>query len=137
MLVDSRAYHGMKSMSPARFQHFGLTNLSFQIEANKAIIYEPDFDSRHYNREYIDLTRNNASTTAINYDDFDGGYSIFRVCCGPDIRRAYSLSLVKSQTRLKFTFKKDLEQNVSVITYGRFHSSFRLDKSRNVYLNQP
>lgn len=137
MMVDSRAYHGDRTMSPANFQHFDLENLTFQIEAKKAIVYQPQFDSRHFNREYIDLTRNNASTTSITYSDYDGGYSIFRICCGPDIRRAYSLALVKSQTRLKFTFKNDLKENITIITYGRFFSSFRLDKARNIYLNTP
>lgn len=137
MLVDSKAYHGDRTMSPANFKHFDLENLTFQIEATKSIVYEPKFDYRHYNREYMDLTRNNASTTSIKYSDFDGGYSIFRICCGPDLRRSYSLALVKSQTRLKFRFKEDLKQNVTIITYGRYFSSFRCDKSRNIYLNTP
>lgn len=137
MLVDSKAYHGDKKMSPANFRHFDVENITFQIEATKSIVYEPKFDYRHYNRSYMNLTRNNASTTSIEYGDFDGGYSIFRIVCGPELRRSYSLALVKSQTRLKFRFKEDLKQNTTIITYGRYFSSFRLDRTRNIYLNTP
>ena len=133
--VQSDAYHGDVTLSPANLRHYDLESITFSLETQEQISYNPNFAERKYNREYLDLVRNNINTTSIDYTDYDGGYTIFRLQVKPDVRRAFNLSTIKSQTRLKVRFRNELPHNVTAIIYGRYHTTFSLDASRNVYLN--
>ena len=72
----------------------------------------------------------------MSYEDYDGGYSIFRIQISPGVRKGYNMNLNKSQTRLVIRFGKDLPHNVTVVTYGKHFSSFYMDHSKNVFLQE-
>ena len=70
----------------------------------------------------------------MTYEDYNGGYSLFRIQISPGVRKVYNVNLNKSQTRLVIRFGEDLPHNVTVVTYRKHFSSFHIDHSENVFL---
>lgn len=131
--VDSEAFNGKTSLNPFHFQTFDLATLAFHVEKETPILYEPDFDRRHFTTEYTNLVHDNSTGAIIQYPDFDRGYCIYRLNISPGLRQAHNLSMRRSQTRLRLRFKQDTPKNITCIVYGRYHSSFEIDKAKNVF----
>ena len=136
VFVDSKSFSGEFNLNPFKFAHFDLVYMAFMIEGMKTITFEPDFDTGNYTHSYLTLFDGipQDQRSSITYEEFSGGYSVFRICISSGIRRMYNMNTRKSQTRMIIRFRNDLKQNVTCITYAKFHSTFKIDHSKNIYL---
>ena len=136
-MVKSTAYTGRYTENPFNFAHHDLSYLEFSIEGTQRKTFVPDFDKNAFTDEYLALYSDEGGRRRggiIELLDFKQGYAIYRIKITPGVDRTYTLSQNKAQTRLSFRFKRALPTPVTCIAYGKFYDSFRIDKTRNVYL---
>ena len=136
-MVKSTAYTGRYDENPFNFEHHNLSYLEFSIESTQRKTFQPDFDKNAYTEEYLALYSDEGGRRRggiIELSDFKRGYAIYRIKITPGVDRTYTLSQNKAQTRLSFRFKEALKTPVTCIAYGKFYDSFRVDKTRNVYI---
>lgn len=137
-MVKSSAYTGKYDENPYNFDNFSLSYIDFSIEGNQRKTFQPDFDKNAFTDEYLALYSDENGRRRggiIELAHFKSGYAIYRIKISPGVQRTYNLAQNRAQTRLSFRFKRALSEPVTCITYGKFYDSFRIDKSRNIYLN--
>ena len=138
-MVKASAYTGNYNENPYDFAHHDLSYIDFSIEGNQRRTFQPDFERNVFTEEYMALYSDENGQRErggiIQLTDFKNGYAIYRIKISPGVQRTHNLADKRAQTRLSFRFKKPLSVPVTVITYGRFYDSFRIDKSRNIYSN--
>lgn len=136
-LTTSKGYTGDAAVNPFDFSHHDLEYLSFQIEGQSATaaVFSPDYSNKHYTKEFLSLYGpENDYKGNINYEEYRGGYCIYKVKLDTGIQATHTNMSRRAQTRLVFRFKEALSEAVVVIAYGLFSATLQIDKSRNVYV---
>ena len=138
-MVKASSYTGTYDENPYDFAHQHLSYIEFSIEGSQRRTFQPDFEKNSFTEEYLALYSDENGQRErggiVQLSDFKQGYAIYRIKLSPGVQRTHNLAENRAQTRLSFRFAKALSSPVTVITYGRFYDSFRIDKSRNIYLD--
>lgn len=136
MFVDSDSYNGHNEKNPLNFAHNDITYIDFKVDgfSNEANIITPDFTDDNYacayNRLFDSCDLNNPPN--ITYDDFKGGYCIFKFNLRENGTRHESALVRKGQTRVTVKFKNPLPRPVTALFYGKFLGVTTIDNARNV-----
>ena len=136
-LTSSKGFTGDSAVNPFEFKHHNLEHLSFQIEGQSATaaVFNPDYSNKHYTKEFLSLyDPENAYKGNINYEEYRGGYCVYKEKLDTGIQANHTSMSRRAQTRLSFRFKEALSEAVVVIAYGLFSATLQIDKSRNVYV---
>ena len=147
--VSSAAYSGDFSKNPYNFYHYYLDYLELAVDGNSvpSIPFQPNYVDdptqpgktlqSGYIREFLSLFKSNYPQEAGNWiqrADFPGGYAIYVFDLKPGTTDKLFSVPEKGHTRLSARFKQELSEPITIIAYGVFPSSFKIDHSGTVLL---
>lgn len=140
-LLDSLAYGGSNKKNPFNFQHFDLTDISFEI--NNKMVNKPmrlDFPNKHFNDGFVSIfktcMKKNGIPPNIGIDDYYRGYAFFCFDLENTKEEGILSPMEKGNSRLSLKFKNNLTDSISVLAMGSFDSVLYIDQARNAVLRE-
>ena len=142
-LVNHKNYRGMPTLSPWKFEHFNLRDIS--INANglnyPAIQYNMKYsgDQKSYLRAYLDLMTNTVNgentTNGITIEQFLDGWNLYIIPMNPSLDNCcggYDL-LRNGTTTIHLVFNELIpNEGVTMIVIGEFEQLLQIDQNRMV-----
>ena len=137
-MVKSKAYTGDYTLNPFNFVHKKLSSLAVYIndESLPARPIRPNFTVGNYMEAFHNLFTalgidGKDAGLHINHEDFAAGYALFVFNLKPDQLPAVSR---RGNLRIEGTFASAVDENLTLITYGRFPFLLQIDEARNVIM---
>ena len=137
-LVKSKAYTGDYTLNPFNFVHKNLSSLGVYIndESLPTRPIRPNFTSGNYMEAYHNLftalgIEGKDTGLHITYEEYAKGYTLFVFNLKPDQLPAVSR---RGNLRIEGTFASAVDENLTLITYGRFPFLLQIDETRNVLM---
>ena len=142
-LVTSKAFNGNVKLSPFKFQHFNLRELSVHAAGHifPAVPYNFNFDKKHFMRGYIDLYEalsqsNSDRSCGITLDQFASGWTIFVISLTSTLDDSCGFELLRSgTTSIHLKFNAPLPEGVEMVVMGEFDQMLMIDYNRRVMLD--
>jgi hypothetical protein len=138
-MIDSDAYRGSYRKNPFNFKHNDLRWLSVKLD-DEDIPFQavkPSFheNSLMYMQSYRNLldsipSRNNA--WMVERLQYNWGYTLFVYELLPRDDADHFPLMRKGNLKIQASFGKTLEENTTVICYGKFPGIMKIDSSRDV-----
>lgn len=140
--VNAKAYDGNKNKNPFVFENFGLNYLNVMIngEPLNPTIFQPDFDSENYTREYRWLLDNTGfhqnATNGITKSEFKSNSCFIPFDLSPDLCNSVYLHGIENGTiDIGLGFKTALAENIYCMMYSSYDELITIDKNRNVLIS--
>ena len=132
-MINSEAYNGKYQLNPFVFEHFKLSYLEYMVNGVSVPgpALTPDFEQGDYVDCYNALFTDK-SRVLISRDGFEDGYTIFRFSMKEDLGKGIGEKVQNAHSRLKLKFKEPLEENVTLIVYGKFSANVEINMERKV-----
>lgn len=139
--VETSAFTGAYAKNPYNFAHYELNHLAFYLDGEQipARAFTPDFERKHYTREYLstfattDLLGRDKGF-CVDYTDFRKGNAIFAVDLTSDETSGASHFELPRNGNLSISikFKNPLPTNVTCLMLAEFETLVTVDKNRQV-----
>ena len=138
-MIPSEAFNGDYKRNPFNFINGSVNSISFMVDGQSVphiTPFKPDFESGNYFESYLSLLENcklNGRDNGITAREFANGYCIhsFDIDC-QNLEDDYFPKPKKGHTRLNVSFAKPLPEAVTLVVYGKFPKSIKIDSTRGV-----
>ena len=142
VMVDHTAYSSNLKMNPFHFQNFDLSNIVFKVDGENVPPdgFKVDFDTGDYMRLYrnlLDCVGVSSDNTGIdlNLEDFKTGCCIVGYSRCPDLcNLAHSHKGEPGVIDVNMTFKKPLENSITILSYALYDRIAYIDETMNCTL---
>lgn len=140
-MVDNKAYNGEQDKNPFNYKHYNLTSLSVCVDGKQVPSkpLRPDFANGQYARAYVNLFAATGKfgedeDNYITYADFANGDALFAFDLTPDLSADSDVHthLRRGNLRVELSFKENLTETVTLLTYGEFDNTILIDQHKNV-----
>ena len=137
--VSAKAYDSNRAKNPFTFENFGLNLLNVLIngEPLNPTLFQPDFETENYLREYRWMLDNiglqQIGSNGITKSEFKSNSCFFPFDLSPDQCNSFYLHGIENGTiDIDVGFKTALTENVYCLMYSSYDELITIDKNRNV-----
>lgn len=135
--VSSEAYQGSLVKNPFNFQHKSLDWFSVQIDDTDLPFTATKMEFDDSNTRYLQQYRNvmdamGRTEWMVSPAEYSGGYSLFVYNLLSREDKTHLPMTQKGNLRLQGTFKEALDENTTIICYGKFPALLKINKFREV-----
>ena len=140
--TKTKGFDGDIATNPFVFEPFGLNEFQLYIngEPHFPTPLQPDFDNDNFCREYRHFLDNvgvghGSTSIDISMEEFKTNKFFIPIDFTPSLSNGYDLTPPKEGfIDVSYSFKTDLNHNITMIAYSNFNEILTIDKDRRVIL---
>lgn len=142
--VKSDGFNGSFDTNPYLFQPFGVSYVGLVVNGTPvpARVFQPDFANGKCIREYRHFLDNlgiyhENESNMVDFDSFRSNTALFCYDLSPDHCNSYHHHTDQSGfVNLDLQFRAALAQNITVVVFGTFNETVKIDAAGQVFLEQ-